>query len=206
MPRPMPMPAPVMTATRSCSLSPTSTSRGALIRRRTLWMGHDRVNRVRTDPAAPRRATPSRSTPVTSTPWWDCSSTTCGSVATRSAGTRSCAIWERELRAVGVTILNVGTHVIDFIDDDHTTGIVYCHGEIEAGDRWIHQAILYRDTYERRSRSWFFVRRIHELFYGQEAAANPMQLPPANWPEHPDGRGTAPESFPTWDTFWAPPD
>jgi ketosteroid isomerase-like protein len=113
------------------------------------------------------------------------------------------AVWERELRAVGVTILNVGTHVIDFVDDDHATGIVYCHGEIQAGERWIRQAIVYRDTYERRAGSWYFVRRIHELFYGEEAATNPMQLPPANWPEHHDGRGTAPESFPTWPVFWA---
>jgi ketosteroid isomerase-like protein len=112
------------------------------------------------------------------------------------------AVWERELHAIGVTILNVSTHVIDLTDDDHATGIVYCHGEIQAGDRWIHQAIMYRDTYERRAGSWLFVRRIHELFYGQEAASNPLQQAPANWPEHHDGRGTAPESFPTWRAFW----
>lgn len=107
------------------------------------------------------------------------------------------------LRGVGVSMLNVGTHAIDLVDADHATGSVYCHGQIQDGDRWVHQAILYRDTYERRDGSWYFVRRIHELWYGQEAERNPLHQEPANWPEHHDGRGTVPESWPTWAPFWA---
>jgi len=110
--------------------------------------------------------------------------------------------FDSTLRSVGVTILNIGTHVIDLIDWKRANGLVYCHGEIQDGDRWIHQAILYRDTYERRGRQWYFVRRIHELWYGAEQASNPLTLPPANWPEHHDGRGTVPESFATWHEFW----
>ena len=75
--------------------------------------------------------------------------------------------------------------------------------EIQDGDRWIHQAILYRDTYERRDGRWFFVRRIHELWYGAEVGVNPLTLEPANWPEHHDGMGTVPAVFPTWDAFWS---
>ena len=106
------------------------------------------------------------------------------------------------LRNVGITILNVGTHVIDLVDDDHATGHVYCKGEIQDGERWIHQAILYRDTYERRDGRWYFVRRRHDLWYGAEVGTNPLPLPPANWPEHHDGIGTVPEVFPTWGTYW----
>jgi hypothetical protein len=106
------------------------------------------------------------------------------------------------LRDVGKTILNVGTHAIDLVDDDHATGHVYCKGEIQDGDRWIHQAILYRDTYERRGGHWYFVRRRHELWYGAEVGVNPLTLPPANWPEHHDGMGTVPEIFDTWKSFW----
>ena len=51
------------------------------------------------------------------------------------------------LSAVGVTILNVGTHQIDLDTADAATGLVYCHGQVADGDRWIHQSILYRDTY-----------------------------------------------------------
>lgn len=106
------------------------------------------------------------------------------------------------LSAVGVTILHVGTHVIDLVDDDHATGIVYCAGQVQEGDRWIHQSILYRDTYERRDDQWCFVRRVHELFHGVAAPVNPLDQEPANWPERSHGRGTAPQSFPSWSDFW----
>jgi ketosteroid isomerase-like protein len=112
------------------------------------------------------------------------------------------ASFDESLRGIGISMLNVGTHVIDLLDDDHATGHVYCKGEIQDGDRWIHQAILYRDTYERRAGHWYFVRRRHELWYGAEVGVNPLGLEPANWPEHHDGRGTVPDVFPTWRQFW----
>jgi ketosteroid isomerase-like protein len=111
--------------------------------------------------------------------------------------------FDASLRAVGRTILNVGTHVIDLIDAAHATGLVYCHGEIQDGERWIRQAILYRDAYERRGDQWYFVRRLHELWYGAEVGVNPLTLPPANWPQRHDGMGTVPECWETWRAFWA---
>jgi ketosteroid isomerase-like protein len=107
------------------------------------------------------------------------------------------------LGGIGVSMLNVGTHAIDLVDEDHATGLVYCHGQIQDDDRWIHQAILYRDTYERREDHWYFVRRIHELWYGQASSSNPLAQEPANWPARHDGRGTVPDSWPTWSRFWA---
>lgn len=112
------------------------------------------------------------------------------------------ADFEVSLRAVGVTILQVGTHVIDLIDDRHATGVVYCSGQVEQDGRWIHQSIVYRDTYERRGHDWYFVRRVHELFHGVAAPTNPLEQEPADWPANATGRGTAPGSFPTWDRFW----
>ncbi len=108
-----------------------------------------------------------------------------------------------QLRAIGRSILSVGTHVIDLVDADHATGWVYTKAEIEADGRWIHQAILYEDTYERVENRWGFVRRIHRLWYGAEPGVNPLTLPPANWPEHHDGMGTVPEHFESWRSFWA---
>ena len=112
------------------------------------------------------------------------------------------ASFDESLRGIGISILNVGTHAIDLVDDDHATGVVYCKGEIQDGDRWIHQAIVYFDTYERRAGRWYFVRRVHELFYGAEVGVNPLGLEPANWPAHHDGRGTRPERWETWPRFW----
>ena len=111
--------------------------------------------------------------------------------------------FEGPLSAIGVSILLVGTHVIDLIDEDHATGVQYSAGQVQEGDRWIHQAIVYRDAYERRGHRWFFARRVHELFHGVEAWTNPLDQPPADWPVHSAGRGTVPASFPTWDRFWA---
>ncbi len=111
--------------------------------------------------------------------------------------------FERQLRGVGITILFVGNHLIDLEDDDHAKGTVYCKNEAQQGDRWIHQAIQYRDTYERRDGRWLFVRRRHLLWYGSEVGENPLGLPPARWPENQVGRGTLPESWETWNRFWA---
>jgi hypothetical protein len=113
------------------------------------------------------------------------------------------ANFDGSLREVGRTMLLVGTHVIDLIDDDNATGSVYCKGEIQVDERWIRQAILYEDTYARRDGSWLFVRRRHRLWYGAEVGVNPLTLPPANWPEHHDGMGTVPEHWPSWRAFWA---
>lgn len=112
--------------------------------------------------------------------------------------------FDASLRDIGVSMLNVGTHAIDLVDADHATGQVYCHGQIQDGERWIHQMILYRDTYERRAGTWYFVRRVHELWYGQQAERSPLAQEPANWPQRHDGRGTVPESWPSWAAFWSP--
>lgn len=112
------------------------------------------------------------------------------------------ASFEQQLRGVGITILFVGNHVIDFEDADHARGVVYCKAEIQDAERWIHQAIQYRDRYERRAGRWYFVRRVHLLWYGIEAGESPLGLPPANWPASHTGRGTLPESWQSWRQFW----
>ncbi len=111
--------------------------------------------------------------------------------------------FETSLRAIGVSILNVGTHVIDLAGGQEASGIVYCKGEIQDGTRWIHQAIVYDDHYRSVDGSWYFVSRDHRLFYGAEVGANPLGLPPANWPERHDGWGTVPAAWESWRRFWA---
>jgi hypothetical protein len=110
--------------------------------------------------------------------------------------------FDRSLRDIGISILQVSNHVIDFDDDDHASGVVYCRGEIEVGDQWVVQAICYLDTYERRQGGWYFVRRRHLLWYGADLLERPIGLPDANWPEHHTGKGTLPEAWPSWREFW----
>ncbi len=113
------------------------------------------------------------------------------------------ADFDRQLREIGISILFVGNHVIDLVDDDHARGTVYCKGEIQVDEKWIHQAIVYRDRYERREGRWLFVRRKHLLFYGTELGENPLGLEPAEWPNHHTGRGTLPEDWASWKAFWS---
>lgn len=112
------------------------------------------------------------------------------------------AFFDRSLRDVGITILNVGTHLIDIDDDNHARGVVYCRGEIQVGDRWVVQAIQYRDGYVRRAGHWYFVRRQHLLWYGREVGTSPIGLPAASWPEHHTGTGELPDAWPSWRAFW----
>lgn len=116
------------------------------------------------------------------------------------------ADFDRSLRAVGATFLQVGNHVVDFADDTHASGVVYTRGEIQDGgpdsSRWIIHAIQYHDTYERRDGRWLFARRKHLLVYGAELGVNPLSLAPAEWPKSQTGRGTVPWALETWQRFW----
>lgn len=116
-------------------------------------------------------------------------------------------LFDQALRTVGITFLNVGNHVIDLVDDDHASGIVYCRGEIQDGgpdsDRWIVHAIQYHDTYERRDGRWYFgANRRHLLVYGAELGVNPLTLEPANWPASQTGLGSVPADLASWQDFW----
>ncbi len=136
-------------------------------------------------------------TPETSPAWRRCSSTTSGSGGTGPVAAELAAFFEDAVRDVGVTILNVGTHLIELDDADHARGVVYCRAELQLGDRWVVQAIQYRDVYERRDGAWCFVRRTHLLWYGRDVGTSPLGLPPADWPEHDTGWGE-PEAWPPW--------
>jgi len=115
------------------------------------------------------------------------------------------AFFDRSLREIGRSILQVTNHVIDFDSPDEARGVVYCRGEIEVGAEWVVQTICYLDTYARRDGAWGFVRRKHLLWYGTDMLQRPIGLPDANWPEHHTGKGVLPEEWATWRAFWADP-
>jgi uncharacterized protein YchJ len=111
---------------------------------------------------------------------------------------------EEPLRRVRITILHVGTHVIDFQDEDNAVGSVYCHAEIQNAEKnWISQAIHYGDRYVRRDGRWYFARaRRHELFYGADHGVRPNGLPAADWPGSDTGTGSVPMRWESWQQFW----
>lgn len=97
------------------------------------------------------------------------------------------------IERLGVTVLSVTTQVVDRVDEDHATGVVYCTAEIEDPDEgWIRQSIVYQDRYERHDGRWYLKARDHQLVYGIRQADQPLAQPPADWPTRQVGRGTYP--------------
>ncbi len=112
------------------------------------------------------------------------------------------AFFAESLGAIGVSILFVGNHLVDFETPERARGLVYCRGQIQDGERWIEQAIQYRDSYELRDGTWLFARRDHLLWYGIDSGLRPLAQEAASWPASHTGRGTLPEAWPSWGVFW----
>ena len=85
------------------------------------------------------------------------------------------------------------TQVVDRVDDDHATGVVYCTAEIEDPDHgWIRQSIVYQDRYERVDGQWYFRARDHQLVYGEQQPSNPLDATRRRLAHPQIGRGTYP--------------
>jgi hypothetical protein len=92
------------------------------------------------------------------------------------------AEFDRSLRAVGITFLNVGSHAIELVDDDHATGIVYTKAELQDGgpdsERWI------PPTGRRARRGWGACRACSRLgsCSGSRRARHPSRILPSPKP------------------------
>jgi hypothetical protein len=106
--------------------------------------------------------------------------------------------FDQWLYGLGPSVLFVGNHVIEVLDEDHATGSVYCHCRMDMGEQFVDQAILYQDRYIRHEGRWLFEVRRHLLWFGAAEAENPFSQEPANWPASTVGRGTLPEDFPSY--------
>lgn len=112
------------------------------------------------------------------------------------------AFLEQGFRNTPVTMLLTGTHQIDVESEHLARGVLFCRAEMGAADHWAHQLIVYEDSYERRAGRWYFRLRKHLLVYGQEQELRPLAQPPAHWPEHEVGAGTAPMHWDSWQKFY----
>lgn len=95
--------------------------------------------------------------------------------------------------------------VIDFMDDDHATGKVYCRADHERDQTWIVAMMCYFDKYERRNEKWYFAeKRDYDFFYCADALEHPQDadfqrfVVPGMKLNVPMMLGR----FPTWQTFW----
>jgi hypothetical protein len=111
--------------------------------------------------------------------------------------------FDRWLDGLGPTVLSVTNHIIDLHDADSASGVVYCTAQIDLGETFVEQAVLYQDDYARHDGAWLFRSRRHLLWFGEERADNPFRLPPADWPASPVGRGTLPDELESYRRFVA---
>lgn len=109
----------------------------------------------------------------------------------------------RTLRGFGPSFHFIGTHVIDFQDDDHATGHVYCianeHGGRFHREGWAALHLIYSDVYVRESGTWLFGRmRTHQSVftdtYDQERIERVRTVGIEPF---------LPEAWTTWNEFWS---
>jgi hypothetical protein len=109
---------------------------------------------------------------------------------------------EPQVRTFYRSIHQICGHAIDFIDDNHATGEVYCRAEHEARGKWVVMAICYFDEYVREDGRWYFARRKERHWYSSDVLERPGQPVFQNWKAWPDAQPELPHAFPTWKDFW----
>lgn len=109
------------------------------------------------------------------------------------------------LRPYGITFHLIGNHVIDLVDQDHATGVVYCRPEHEVGDLWVVMPMIYRDRYERRDGRWYFRSRKPSVFYAADVLEHPLAVPDRfHFPNNPMiTEAELPQAWASWREFWA---
>ena len=114
--------------------------------------------------------------------------------------------YDHVLRRFHCTMHLVANHVIDFDDDHHAHGVVYCraHHHVPDPEHWFDMALAYWDTYERVGDDWFFRRRNLKSWYTQYWGHPDHDILREEAESESSGarRGTQmPEAFPTWSSF-----
>jgi hypothetical protein len=104
---------------------------------------------------------------------------------------------------MGTSVHLVANHVIDFVDADNASGVVYCRDELERKDRdeWSIGTIQYWDDYERVSGEWCFTRRRLHRWYLVDALDRPAHGAGVNDFAQIHER-QLPDAYPSWTEFW----
>jgi hypothetical protein len=115
------------------------------------------------------------------------------------------AWFDEVLRPFRTTFHLIGNHVIDLVDEDHATGIVYCRPEHEVDDLWVVMPLQYWDRYERRDGRWYFRSRQVHVFYAADVLEHPLQVEGRfHFPGNPMFEAAdLPERWESWQAFWA---
>ena len=118
--------------------------------------------------------------------------------------------FDQSLRRFHCSMHLVANHVIDFDDDEHAQGVVYCRAQhhVLEPEHWFDEALAYFDTYEHVGDEWLFRRRRLRSWYRQHFGHpdHGTQRIVADADESgPKRAGRMPEAFPTFEAFWSTP-
>jgi hypothetical protein len=116
--------------------------------------------------------------------------------------------YDQSLRKFHCSMHLVANHVVDFDDDHHARGVVYCLAKHHVLDpeHWFDEAVAYWDAYERMDGHWLFRRRRVRSWYRQHfghpdlGTERVAATPGASGPTR---GGRMPEAFATFDAFWS---
>jgi hypothetical protein len=116
--------------------------------------------------------------------------------------------YDRSLRKFHCSMHLVGNHVIDFDDDEHARGVVYCRAQhhVLEPEHWFDEALAYFDTYERDGGGWCFRRRRVRSWYRQHFGHPDHGVERVLATAEASGakRGAhLPDAFPTFAPFWS---
>ena len=105
----------------------------------------------------------------------------------------------------------VANHVIDFDDETHAHGAVYCRAQHHivdpAPEYWFDEAYAYFDTYEKVDGHWYFTKRDLKAWYHQEFGHpehGTDRTPPVPFNSAMGGT-QMPEAFATYNDYWSRP-
>lgn len=83
--------------------------------------------------------------------------------------------WYAEtMRSVPGSFHGVGGHVIDVESASAGRGVVYSRNDLDLGEHWMLELMLYLDQYERRGDRWLFARRTPLYWVHRDPAVAPL--------------------------------
>jgi hypothetical protein len=104
---------------------------------------------------------------------------------------------------MGISIHRVSNHLVDLVDEDNATGVVYLAAEHQQHDgSWATLAGAYHDTYTRIDGRWFFSVRKLLFWYRDTAALPPTTARDMTYRVFSKWK-MLPHAWPSWDAFWA---
>ena len=108
------------------------------------------------------------------------------------------------LSEMRVSVHFVGTHIIEFTDADHASGIVYCRDELErpATQKWDVGQLQYSDDYVRVDGEWCFDRRRFSRWYIVDVLSRPSHAAGVDKGSGHLPTNLLPDSYPSWQAYW----